>query len=126
MSIQRKLKEESELLVESVIRGMQEKKAENIVTLDLRQIDNSVSDFFIICTGNSSTQVDAIADSVEEFVRKEIHEKPWHTEGKKNSQWILLDYFSVVVHIFQKEYRDFYRIEDLWADAEVNAVQSQN
>ena len=126
MSIQRKLKEESELLVESVIRGMQEKKAENIVTLDLRQIDNSVSDFFIICTGNSSTQVDAIADSVEEFVRKEINEKPWHTEGKKNSQWILLDYFSVVVHIFQKEYRDFYRIEDLWADAEVNAVQTQN
>ena len=117
-------KDESLALVELIVKGMQEKKAQDIVYFDLRDLPNAVSDFFVVCHGNSNTQVDAIADSVEEIVRVATHEKPWHSEGFENSHWILLDYVNVVVHIFQKEYRDFYRIEDLWADAKIENVES--
>lgn len=117
-------KDESLALVELIVKGMQEKKAHDIVYFDLRDLPNAVSDFFVVCHGNSNTQVDAIADSVEEIVRVAANEKPWHSEGFENSHWILLDYVNVVVHVFQKEYRDFYRIEDLWADAKIENVES--
>jgi ribosome-associated protein len=117
-------KEESEIIAEIAIKGMQEKKAKNIVCMDLRKVHNSVTDFFIICHGDSNTQVDAIAGSVEEEVRKALGEKPWHREGFENAEWILLDYVDVVVHVFQKEQRDFYRIEALWADAETEVIGS--
>ena len=117
-------KEESAMLAEIAIKGMQEKKAKEIVCLDLRNINNAVSDFFVICHGDSNTQVDAIADSVEFEIKKAIGENPWHREGFENAEWILLDYVNVVIHVFQKPQRDFYRLEDLWADAKTAAINS--
>lgn len=96
---------------------MQENKAKNITVLDLRQIPNAVTDFFVICSGESNVQVEGIASTVSRHTRKELQEKPWHQEGKTNSEWILLDYVSVVAHIFYKDARHFYELEDLWSDA---------
>jgi len=111
----KKKKNDSVLLTESVVNGIQEKKGREIVVLDLRKIENAVSDFFIICEADSTTQVGAIARS----------EKAWHSEGVQNAQWILIDYVSVVVHVFQKEIRQFYNLESLWADAEIMEVELQ-
>ena len=110
-------------LVDNIIKGIQEKKGKSIVNFDITKLEQSITDNFIICHGDSNTQVNAIADSVEEFVKKELNEKPIHKEGAQNSQWILLDYGMVIVHIFQKEYRDFYNLEDLWADAKIQEIQ---
>jgi ribosome-associated protein len=114
-----KLKKEidSEILCKYIVEGMQENKAKDIVVLDLRHIHSAVTDFFVICSGESTTQVDGISNSVVRLTRKEIQEKPWHQEGKSNSEWILLDYVNVVAHIFYKDVRKFYDLEDLWADA---------
>lgn len=113
----------SEKLVKAIIEGLQEKKAEEIVKIDLRNIDSSVCKYFIICHGTSTTHVSGLSDSVEDYVRDEINEKIWRKEGHQNSQWVLLDYADVVVHIFQKEYRDFYRLESLWADAKITRIK---
>ncbi|MEW6469103.1 MAG: ribosome silencing factor [Bacteroidota bacterium] len=121
----KKRKDNSTLLAESVVNGIQEKKGKEILVLDLRKIENAVSDYFIICEAESITQVEAIARSVAEVVEKERSEKPWHSEGTQNAQWILIDYVSVVVHIFQKEVRQFYNLEALWADAEIMEVEYQ-
>lgn len=107
----------SKELCDAIVEGMQENKAKDIVVLDLREITNAVCDYFVICSGESSTQVDGISSSVTRHTRKELKEKPWHIEGKTNSEWILLDYINVVVHIFYKDARPFYDLEDLWADA---------
>lgn len=106
-----------EKLAEVIVSGMQEKKAKNISVLDLRKLEHAVSDYFILCNAESTTQVSAIADSVEDFTVKELREKPIHVEGKQNALWILLDYGNVVVHVFQDESREFYDIESFWADA---------
>ena len=90
----------TEQLVQEIINGLREKKGKDIVTLDLRKIDTSVTDFFVLCTGDSNTHVNALAGSVEEEVRKAIKDKPWHIEGTTNGEWVLLDYVNVVVHIF--------------------------
>jgi ribosome-associated protein len=116
--------EESKRITEVIVHGMQEKKAKDIVSLDLRNISSSVSDFFVVCHADSSTQVKAIADSVEDEVMKAFGEEPWHKEGFQNSEWILLDFVSVVVHIFRTEKREHYGVEDLWGDAEVVNYQS--
>ena len=108
---------ESELLCKSIVEGMQDNKAKEIVVLDLRHLSSAVCDFFVLCSGDSSTQVDGISNSVTRHTRKSLKEKPWHIEGKTNSEWILLDYITVVVHIFYKEARNFYQIEELWSDA---------
>ena len=113
----------SELLSEIIIKGMQNKKGHNIVSLNLKNIDYAVSDYFIICHGTSSTQVLAIAESIEDEVRKAVNLKPWHIEGIQNAEWILLDYVDVVVHIFQETNRNFYQIESLWADADVKVIE---
>ena len=114
--------DEVEILRDAIIRGMQEKKGQEIVSLDLRKTGNSVADCFVICHGGSKTQVDALARSVEEFVYKELKEDAAHKEGFENLEWVLLDYFSVVAHIFVKESREFYGVERLWADAEILQV----
>ena len=108
---------ESQLLADTIVEGMQENKAHDIVVLDLREIDSAVCDFFVICSGESSTQVDGISSSVLRHTRKEIGEKPYRTEGKKNSEWVLMDFVSVVAHVFYKDTREFFDLEDLWADA---------
>lgn len=108
---------ESEVLCNAIVEGMQENKAKDITVLDLREVSGAVCDFFIVCTGDSSTHVDGISNSVSRFTRKTLKEKPWHIEGKTNSEWVLLDYIDVVAHIFYKDARSFYDIEDLWSDA---------
>jgi ribosome-associated protein len=122
----RKTDTDSRRLCDAIVEGMQENKAKDIVVLDLRKISNSVSDFFVICSGESSTQVDGISTAVTRHTRKELSEKPWHIEGKTNSEWILLDYINVVAHIFYKDARSFYELEDLWSDAERTDVPNLN
>ena len=109
--------DDSKILCDAIVEGMQENKAKDIVVLDLREIHNAVCDFFVICSGDSSTQVDGISSSVMRYTRKELSEKPYSVEGKSNSEWVLMDYVSVVAHVFYKETREFYELEDLWADA---------
>ncbi len=106
-----------EKLKELVIEGMDQKKAQNIVSINFKNITNAITDYFVICHGTSTTQVEAIADNVYNFLRKK-GVKPWHTEGRQNAEWILLDYIDIVVHVFLDTSRDFYSIEKLWADAE--------
>jgi len=122
----RKTDSDSRRLCDAIVEGMQENKAKDIVVLDLRKISNSVCDFFVICSGESSTQVDGISTAVTRHTRKELSEKPWHIEGKSNSEWVLLDYISVVAHIFYKDARSFYELEDLWSDAERTDVANLN
>jgi ribosome-associated protein len=119
----KKKKAESEKLSQTIVKGMQEKKASDIVVLDLRKVKNGVADFFVLCSGNSDKQLDAIADSVDEEVLKTLKENPWYTEGKNNKEWILLDYINVVVHIFRKDRRQYYALETLWGDAEITEIK---
>jgi len=111
-------------LVEAIKDGMENLKASNITIMDLTELENSICDYFIICDANSSTQVRAISNSIEDHVRKTLNEKPWHTEGIDNLQWILMDYVHVVAHVFQAETREFYDLESLWGDAKVTVLEN--
>jgi ribosome-associated protein len=122
----KKKSEGTENLVESVVKGIFEKNGLNVTKIDLRKLETRISDFFIICHANSKTQVDAISYSVEDVVRKEIGEKPIHVEGLENCFWVLMDYGDVVVHVFQQEYRNFYNLESLWADARIDVLEERN
>lgn len=113
----------SEKLSEAIVKGMQEKKGFDIVVMDLRKVKNAVADFFIICSGSSDKQLDAISQSIDEFVFKKVKENPWHSEGKNNKEWMLLDYSNVVAHVFKKEKRNFYALEKLWGDAEITEIE---
>jgi ribosome-associated protein len=113
----------SQKLSKLIVKGMQEKKANDIVLMDLRKVKNSVADFFVICSGNSDKQLDAIADSVDAEVLKGLNENPWHIEGKNNKEWMILDYTNVVAHIFRKDRRTFYALEKLWGDAEITEIE---
>ncbi|RYE23530.1 MAG: ribosome silencing factor [Sphingobacteriales bacterium] len=103
-------------LFKTIVKAIHEKKGESVVSLDLRKIDEAVSDFFILCEARSNVQIKAIADSINDMVKKECDELPYHTE--LGTQWTLVDYVNVVVHIFDHEHRKFYDIETLWADAQ--------
>ena len=113
----------SEKLSSTIVKGMQEKKAVDIVLMDLRKVKNAVADFFVICSGSSDKQLDAIADSIDEQVYKSLNENPWHVEGKNNKEWMILDYTNVVAHIFRKDRRSFYALEKLWGDAEITEIE---
>jgi ribosome-associated protein len=104
-------------IFKTIIRAIQDKKGENIVSLDLRKIPEAVADFFIICEANNQPQIRAISDFVEEEVKKKCGENPYHYEGKQNLQWVLIDYINVVVHIMTRETRNFYKLEEMWSDA---------
>jgi ribosome-associated protein len=119
----KKRPDEAEVLLESIIKGIFEKKGQNVLKIDLRKLESRIADYFVICHAASGTQVSAICDSVEDTVRKETGEKPSHIEGLDNSYWVLLDYGHVVVHIFLEEYRTFYSLESLWADAAITALE---
>ena len=112
----------SEELVQWVVKGMQEKMAQEISILDLRGVANAFTDFFVICSGTSDTQIDAISDSVEEEVWKGMKIHPHVVEGKANREWILMDYYDIVVHVFQKDKRAFFKLEDLWGDAKFTNI----
>ncbi len=115
----------SKILAETIVKGMQEVKGHEIRLLDLTNIPGAVCEYFVICHGDSHTQVEAIARSVEKETGKELKEKPWHVEGKENAEWVLLDFVDVVAHVFYREAREFYNIEGLWADAPVEKVEYQ-
>jgi ribosome-associated protein len=109
-------------ILDLIIDGIEDIKGEEITILDLRNLENSVCDYFVICQGNSNTQVNALANSVEKKVRENLREKPWHVEGTANAEWILIDYVNIAVHIFQRDVRSFYDLEGLWADAEITKL----
>jgi len=112
------------VLITHIIEGIENLKGEDIQLLDLREIDNSPCDYFIICNGNSNTQVNAIVQSIQKTVSKAVKEKPFHIEGQSNAEWILMDYVNVVVHVFQKQIRDYYNLEALWGDAKTTQIAS--
>ena len=116
-----KKKENSEeKLLETIIEAIKEKKGKDIVSIDLTGIENTLFDVFVICHGESTTQVEAIADSIEFKTKEELGIKPSHIEGMQNAQWVLIDYRGIVVHVFLNQQREFYRLEDLWSDGELS------
>lgn len=117
---------ETEQLIDAIVEGIQRKKGLELVKIDLTKINHTECKYFIICHGNSNTQVDAIAHSVEDTVEEITNEKAWHKDGYRNSLWILLDYADVMVHIFQKDTRNFYDLENLWADAHIEYIKEDN
>lgn len=114
----------SDQLIAQIIKGIEEVKGNDIDILDLRQIENTVCDYFIICNGTSNTQVNAIVNSIQKSVSKSLKDKPWHIEGSENAEWVLMDYVNVVVHVFQKHIREFYDIEGLWGDAKITSIET--
>ncbi len=114
----------ADVLITHIIEGIENLKGEDIQLLDLRAIDNTPCDYFIVCNGNSNTQVNAIVQSIQKTVSKAIQEKPFHVEGQENAEWVLLDYVNVVVHVFQKHIRDYYNLEALWGDAKTTQIAS--
>ncbi len=114
----------SDLLITEIIKGIEEVKGENISIIDLRDIENTVCDYFVLCDGTSNTQVSAIAASIQKTVSKSIKDKPWHVEGEANAEWILLDYVNLAVHVFQKHVREFYNLEELWGDGKITNIES--
>lgn len=111
-------------LIALILQGIEEVKGQHINLLDLRDIENTVCDYFIVCNGTSNTHVNAIVGSIQKTVSKAIHDKPWHVEGENNSEWVLMDYVNVVVHVFQKQIREYYDIEGLWGDAKFTTIES--
>lgn len=111
-------------LIACIINGIEDVKGQNISILDLREIENMVCDYFIICDGTSNTQVNAIVNSIQKKVSKELKDKPWHVEGSDNAEWVLMDYVNVVVHVFQKQTREYYNIEGLWGDAITTEIET--
>ncbi len=115
----------TEVLLDSVARGIYNKQGKNVLRIDMRKLENSIADFFVICHGTSVTQVNSICDSVEAAVRKEAGEKALNVEGLGNCFWVLMDYGDVIVHIFLEEYRNFYTLESLWADALIEIMEEK-
>ncbi len=110
-------------LLHTILEGVFRKKGQEIVELNLEKIEDTFCRSFIICHADSSTQVRGIAESVQEVVKSELKTSAWHVEGMENLQWVLLDYADIIVHIFQKQFRDYYNLEELWADAEINKYE---
>lgn len=115
----------NDILLAHIIKGIEEVKGSDIDILDLREIENRACDYFVICNGNSNTQVNAIVNSIQKTVSKELKDKPWHVEGTENAEWVLMDYIHIVVHVFQKHIREYYNIEDLWGDAKITKIENK-
>jgi len=113
----------SDVLTNTIIESIREHKGKEVISLNLKNIETAICDFFIICHGTSNTHISSIVQNVRKDVSKLLQEKPWHIEGENNQEWILMDYFDVVVHIFNKEKRDFYKLENLWADAQIKYIE---
>jgi ribosome-associated protein len=114
--------DETKQLLSKIIEGVQEKKGESIVTVDMSELENYVCQYFVICQGKSNTHVASIADSIRDYVRNSIKVKPFAVDGYTNAHWIALDYGNIIVHVFQPEYRDFYKLENLWEDAVIEKI----
>ena len=111
-------------LISNIVLGIDNVKGIDVSLLDLRDIENTVCSYFVVCTGSSNTHVNAIVSAIKKTVSKELKEKPFHTEGNNNAEWVLIDYVNVVVHVFQKQIRDYYNIEELWGDAKTTKIAS--
>jgi ribosome-associated protein len=114
----------ADALIATILKAIDEIKGVDVQLLDLREIENTVCDYFVICSGTSNTHVSAISGIIQKKVGKLAKEKPWHVEGEGNAEWVLLDYINVVVHVFQKHTREFYDIESLWGDAKITLIAS--
>jgi len=121
----KKKSDEAEILLKNIVKGIFEKKGNNVLKIDLRKLETRITDYFVICHASSVTQVDSICDSVEDTVRLDTGERPLHVEGLENCFWVLLDYGNVIVHIFLEEYRNFYNLESLWADADIEVMEDK-
>ncbi|MFA8299333.1 MAG: ribosome silencing factor [Hyphomicrobiales bacterium] len=121
-TVEKESKKLNDALLNTIVEGLEDKKGYKITVMDLRDLDNAVTDFFVICHGTSSTQTSALADSVIDEVKKEQNISVWHKEGNQNAEWILLDYSNIVVHIFLEDIRTFYKLEDLWGDAKFTTI----
>ena len=117
-------KSDAENLLKEIINGIENVKGDKIQKLDLTEIENTPCDYFVICSGNSNTQVSAIVSSIQKNVSKSLHEKPYHTEGLELAEWVLIDYVDIVVHVFQNQTREYYNIEELWGDAKSTLILS--
>lgn len=111
-------------LISNIVYGIENVKGLDVSILDLRDIENTVCRYFVVCTGSSNTHVSAIVSAIKKTVSKELEEKPFHTEGNENAEWVLIDYINVVVHVFQKQIREYYNIEELWGDAKTTKIAS--
>lgn len=119
----KKVKLETQKLLDTILDGIQNLKGKNITLIDLESIQHTECSYFIICHGTSSTHVDSIAKSVESTVKETLETDVWHRDGYRNALWILLDYGDIMVHVFQKEARDFYNLEGLWSDAKIKTFE---
>jgi ribosome-associated protein len=119
-----KEKVSTDSLITQIVAGIEDVKGNNITILDLRELENTVTSYFIICNGSSNTQVNAIVNAVQRKVSKELKENAWHIEGTGQGEWVLMDYVNVVVHVFQKGIREFYDLEGLWGDAEITTIEN--
>ena len=113
---------ETKILLEQITKGIQEKKGKSIVVADLSNIDDTICNYFVICQGNSTSQVTAIVDSIKDFTLKEAKTKPFAIDGLRNAEWVAMDYSDVLVHVFLPEARQFYNLEHLWADAKLSTI----
>ena len=119
-----KPKSSEDALISNIITGIENVKGLDVRLLDLRDIENTVCNYFVVCSGSSNTHVNAIVSAIQKTVSKELKEKPFHTEGSDNSEWVLIDYVNIVVHVFQKHIREYYNIEELWRDAKTTEIAS--
>jgi len=119
----KKRADETEILLNNIVKGIFEKKGHNVLKIDLRKLENRITDYFVICHAPSTSQVSALSDSVEDTVRNGTGEKPLHLEGLDNCYWVLVDYGNIIVHVFLEEYRNFYSLESLWADAKIEKME---
>jgi len=119
-----KPKSSEDALISNIITGIENVKGLDVRLLDLRDIENTVCNYFVVCSGSSNTHVNAIVSAIQKTVSKELKEKPFHTEGSDNAEWVLIDYVNIVVHVFQKQIREYYNIEELWGDAKSTQIAS--
>ena len=113
---------QTKLLLDTIVEGLQEKKGRNIVTIDFREMSGAICQYMVICEGNNPNQISALSDSVWDFVSKKMKEKPISVEGLRNAQWVGMDYGTIIVHIFMPEIRAFYRLENLWEDSKIEII----
>ena len=119
-----KPKSSEDALISNIITGIENVKGLDVRLLDLRDIENTVCNYFVVCSGSSNTHVNAIVSAIQKTVSKELKEKPFHTEGSDNAELVLIDYVNIVVHVFQKHIREYYNIEELWGDAKTTEIAS--
>lgn len=117
---------DSKILLNNIINSIQEVKGDEVCTIDLRNVENNFCSYFVICNGTSNTHVNSIVGSIQKKISKKLKEKPYNTEGEENAEWVLIDYVDIVVHVFQKNVRSYYKLEELWGDALINKISSKN